>query len=884
MTLEGPAVDEIRLPECLAELLSMFPMLDADFVEAPGLRFPIQVVPGQPVTVATSGSADGRRERAGTHRLRCVMSPLPEGRVQIVLDAPALSLDRVSALLLAGHLARRLAGPQAVAPPGDAVDFTQYTPWQVAIAAEDSELADEALAYWHARTRLLPENSPPSAACGPRHHFPVTLPDNLAVAVGDLARDRRLSVAAVLCAVWAHVLTVESGLDFGALGMSFDGRAPEELASTVGSLELTARVLPDLPASATLLAIAAGVEATCAEHAKWLHWAPAAGLPPLPAVVTVLPPAEMPAGWLVTDVSRRVGTAPLELTARLGPAGFDLWLDTDPAVADEIRASRLARAATHLLTKLIAHPDRARRDLDPYDAKLRGELIFVGPPEPRPAEFAPDIFWRRVAATPDEIALEAADGNHTFTRLAERVETLAAQLLPLGAGQERYIGVLLPRGTELVIAIQAIWRVRAVYVPLDVDDPPPRLAMIAGTMAFTAVVTDDAHAAALPAGMPVIVPAELSEPTTSPPVVPVHAESAAYVIFTSGTSGRPRGVAVSHGSLAAYLAWAADYALAGRTVPALTRPAFDASLKQLVAPWRNGGSVWLPAHDVAIYPDLLYEAVTERDGLAVNCVPSLWRVLLDLDEDPLSGGRLGASIARALIGGEPIDAKLLTRIRERMPATELVNLYGPTEATCNALAGVIEVLAGPAPLGLPLPGTSAYVLDDELRPVPPGRSGHLFIGGCGVARGYVGDPRQTAVAFLPDPFIARAGARMYDTGDIVEIRSDGSLIYLRRRDLQVKIRGHRVELEDVEQALRANDAVNEAVAVVRRVAGNEIVAFITHRPGGRLDRAEVLRELATRVPQYLIPSRLVVVDELPRTAGGKPDRSILRTRAETVPR
>jgi amino acid adenylation domain-containing protein len=502
----------------------------------------------------------------------------------------------------------------------------------------------------------------------------------------------------------------------------------------------------------------------------------------------------------------------------------------------------------------------------------------------RPAEFAPDIFWRRAAVTPDEIAIEAPDGTQTFAQLAGRVEVLAARLRALGAGPERHIAVLLPPGTELVIAIQAIWRAGAVYVPLDVDDPPPRLAAITGTLAFTAAVTDDAHSAAVPAGVPVVVPAAPPEPApaSAEARVQVHPESAAYVIFTSGTSGRPRGVVISHRSLAAYLAWAADDALAGRVVPALTRAAFDASLKQLVAPWRNGGSLWLLAHDVATYPDLLYDAITERDDLAVNCVPSLWRMLLELDDDPLTGGRLGACVARALIGGEPIDAELLTRFRERMPATELVNLYGPTEATCNALAGVIEVTAGPAPLGRPLPGTSAYVLDDELRPVLPGGSGNLFIGGCGVARGYAGDPRRTAAVFLPDPYTGRAGERMYDTGDIVQIRPDGSLIYLRRRDLQVKIRGHRVELEDVERALQENAAVSEAVAVVRHSSGNELVVFVTPKPGGRLDRAEVLRELATRVPLHLVPARLVVADALPRTAGGKPDRSILRSRADTA--
>ncbi|MBW5480320.1 non-ribosomal peptide synthetase, partial [Streptomyces bambusae] len=364
------------------------------------------------------------------------------------------------------------------------------------------------------------------------------------------------------------------------------------------------------------------------------------------------------------------------------------------------------------------------------------------------------------------------------------------------------------------------------------------------------------------------------------PGVPVAADDAAYLIYTSGSTGAPKGVVVEHGQLAAStLARRTVYP--GRPVFLLVSPlAFDSSVAGLWGTLTAGGHLVVATPDEVRDPERLVELVERHQVTQLLCVPSLYSVLLDAARS-LGGERL-SSLETVVVAGEPLPPELVDRhFAQRTAPTALVNEYGPTEATVWASYRRFDA-PGPVSIGRAVPGARLYLLDDELRPVPPGTEGELFIGGAGVSRGYHGRPEATARVFLDDPHPDVPGARMYRTGDRARWNADGTLAFLGRRDHQVKIRGHRVELPMIEAQLSALPGVREAV-VVPDADGTSLTAFVL-TPADPVPAPESLREqLATRLPAVMVPARIVCLDAFPRTVNGKADRAALRARAEEQP-
>ncbi|MFE2146972.1 amino acid adenylation domain-containing protein, partial [Streptomyces sp. NPDC059456] len=363
------------------------------------------------------------------------------------------------------------------------------------------------------------------------------------------------------------------------------------------------------------------------------------------------------------------------------------------------------------------------------------------------------------------------------------------------------------------------------------------------------------------------------------PGVPVAADDAAYLIYTSGSTGEPKGVVVEHGQLAAStLARRTVYP--GRPVFLLVSPlAFDSSVAGLWGTLTAGGHLVVATPDEVRDPERLVELVERHRVTRLLCVPSLYSVLLDAARS-LGGERL-SSLETVIVAGEPLPPELVERhFAVRTGPTALVNEYGPTEATVWASYRRFDA-PGPVSIGRPVPGATLHVLDEALRPVPPGTEGELFIGGAGVSRGYHGRPEATSHAFLDDPFTDTPGARMYRTGDRARWNADGTLAFLGRRDHQVKIRGHRVELPMIEAQLSALSGVREAV-VVPDTGASLLTAFVL-TPSGPAPAAESLREqLAARLPAVMVPARIVCLDAFPRTVNGKADRAALQARADEL--
>ncbi|MGW3216238.1 non-ribosomal peptide synthetase [Streptomyces parvus] len=520
-----------------------------------------------------------------------------------------------------------------------------------------------------------------------------------------------------------------------------------------------------------------------------------------------------------------------------------------------------------------------------------GEPLPAGPRPPvheLVAEFA--------RADPARIAVSSGANSITYGDLDDWAADIDAMLTEAGVDRGGRVGVLVEPSLGMVAAALGAMRCGAAYVPVDVSHPDARVTDILLDAQVDAVLVSDASRPRLTGlDAPLVLvdatsaarerragppggAARSREPDS--PGVLVAADEAAYLIYTSGSTGEPKGVVVEHGQLAAStLARRTVYP--GRPVFLLVSPlAFDSSVAGLWGTLTAGGHLVVATPDEVRDPERLVELIEHHRVTQLLCVPSLYSVLLDAARS--LGGRRLSSLETVVVAGEPLPPELVDRhFSLRTSPTELVNEYGPTEATVWASYQRFTA-PGPVSIGRAIPGARLYLLDDRMRPVPPGAEGELFIGGAGVSRGYHGRPDATARAFLDDPFAATPGARMYRTGDRARWNADGTLAFLGRRDHQVKVRGHRVELPVIERQLADLPGVREAV-VVLDAAGTSLTGFVLAASDSPPDPDSLREQLAVRLPAVMVPARIVCLDVFPRTVNGKADRAALQARADERP-
>jgi amino acid adenylation domain-containing protein len=501
-----------------------------------------------------------------------------------------------------------------------------------------------------------------------------------------------------------------------------------------------------------------------------------------------------------------------------------------------------------------------------------------------------DVLTRRFLSVaerfPDRVAVRAPDETLTFAELELRSGHLARRLAGLGVTAGSRVGVHLPRTSGLVVALLAVWRSGAAYVPLDPAYPADRLRFVTRDAGLRWVVVDGAE----PAGLGDVHAVQVDGPVAAGEAAgeagggPRDGADPAYVIHTSGTTGRPKGVvATTDGvrQLVDGLEQLGVYGAAPRSVAWNASISFDASVQQWARVFR-GDTLVLIDEELRVDPPALFALLRELGVEDIDLTPSHFEAygeeLARWRGGPGAAGGPAPAPLRLLMGGEPIPARLWRTLVEltEAGAIECVNLYGPTEFAVDATA---RWLTGAEPgLGRPLPGVEAHVLDDRLRPVAPGTVGELYLAGKGIAHGYAGNPALTAVRFVADPRSA-GGARMYRTGDRVRTGPDGSLVYVDRIDRQVKVRGHRVELGEIESVLEEHPGVRSAAVVVaKRASGaDQLRAFYT--PAGEGPDAAAVRDwCAERLPRYLLPERFVLLTALPKSSSGKVDARALADR------
>ena len=578
-----------------------------------------------------------------------------------------------------------------------------------------------------------------------------------------------------------------------------------------------------------------------------------------------------------------------------GAAQFELTLDirehadgSAGAVityaAELFEPATIERMAGHyraLLEALATEPAQAVGDVQWLDAVEQRQLDEWSAGEPQAVHAPPvhRLFEAQAQATPDATALIDGDTRFSYAVLNERANRLAHRLIRQGVSPDRIVAVAIEAAADRVTGLLGVLKAGGTYLPLDPSHPPQRLAQLLEDSGAGVLLTDRNGGAPAPGGIAQVMLDEAqlkgSEPATNPGVA-LHGGHLAYVIYTSGTTGRPKGVAVPHGALSMHIrsmAQRCGMRAEDRSLQ-FALPHVDAAIEQCLLPLVAGAALVVQQQWCSLAGEL--EALLQRHRVSVVDLPPAYARQLMQGQAPFAH-----AVRLALFGGEAWTGEDLALIRRVLRPAHIVNAYGPTEAVITPTAwhgtahDAQQAVQGYAPIGRPVGQRTAHVLDANLQPVPQGVPGELYLGGEGLARGYLGRAALTAERFVADPFDA-AGGRLYRTGDLARWRGDGQLEYLGRLDHQVKIRGFRIELGEIEVRLREHAAVREALVVVHDgPAGASLVAYVSPAPAAQIDTAALREQLSRVLPDYMVPSAIAALDSFPLTAGGKIDRRAL---------
>ncbi len=829
--------------------------------------------------------------------LRTPLARLRSDEHVLVLVVHHIVADGWSARILAGELTQLYAaeiGEVETQLPALAVHPADYAVWQRAWL--DGGERERQLDFWRRTlsdlaTVDIPTDRPrpahpTGAGAGRERH----LSDELALATRQYARERRVSFLALAQATLLIVLHRYTGQTDLPLGSIFSGRTRADTESMVGyfvnALVLRTR-LDGEPSFDELVRRCheTVLEATAHQDVPFglvvdaLRPERVPGRNPLFQVNLSLQPPGAALGGLALDaitaesmpVTGSYARFDLAMAVVDSPDGrLELAVEYSTELFD---ADRIDRLLDHFATALAAglsQPERPAAEIEvlpeaEHDSVLRAWNATAVEYGPEPLHH---LFEESAARTPDAVAVIDHDGtHHTYRDLDIAANRLAHRLRGYGVGPDVAVGVCLPRGVNLVTTLLGVWKAGGAYVPLDPELPPERLTYMLTDVAAPVTVTQSAYASAFPTAIELdTAVADLrAEPSTTPHQGSTL-DNAAYVLYTSGSTGAPKGVTVPHRGVHNRIAWMQEaYRLEpDDRVLQKTPYGFDVSVWEFFWPLVTGATVVLAAPGGHRDPEYLHRLIVEQGVTTLHFVPTMLRKFLDATS---ADGGLGR-VRRVFCSGEALPADAARRFIAAWPDVELHNLYGPTEASIDVTAWRCEPDAKTVPIGRPIANIRTYVLDSQLRPVPIGVPGQLFLAGVGLAHGYHSQAQTTAEVFLADPHAVEPGQRMYATGDLVRWRQDGVLEYLGRTDRQVKLHGQRIELGEIEQALGQHPAVQQSAVIVR---DNVLAGYIV----GSADPADVRRFLADRLPTYMIPTTVVALLELPVTPNGKLDSSRL---------
>lgn len=896
--IAGP-LDVELLKDCTAKMLRRHPNLRASFVSRDIPR-PVQVVPSRvelpwrqvaakPADIAKLAAAERSRpfDFEKTPAIRFLLIELPDQHWHLVITAHHIVIDGWSLPVFAAEMiALYGADGDLDALPVKPRPYRDYIGW---LAERDRSASEQ---VWREHLAGLPGPTLLAASMAteaPRTGLPrrteLRTDRQTTGRLSDGARSRGITVNTLMQLAWALVLSRLTDRNDVVFGVTVSGR-PAELSGVetmiglfINTVPLRVRLDADVEVGAQCVALQRNA-AVLRDHSYLSH----AQLRAIGGVGemfdTLLVYENFPTAGLAENGELTAGGVtfrpaglesvthfPVALAAHLDDGELVMFVEALDGALGATTGEMLGRRVLATAERLLSSWERPLREVSVlFDEETR-PLRAPGTAPARPAAGFHTRFAAVAQAGPEQEALSWAGGSMSYDELDAAANRLAAVLTARGIEPEIPVAVRLSRGPHYVIALLAVLKAGAVCVPLEPGTPPERVESILRQTGATVVIDED-----------MVSSADAETPEEAGDFRPVDLDSrhAAYVVFTSGTTGEPKGVIGTHAALGAY----ADHHIDTVLRPAAARLgrrlriahawsfAFDAAWQPLVA-LLDGHTVHVVDEHTQRDAESLVQAIAEHRIDMIDTTPSMFAQLRAF------GLLTRVPLTVLALGGEAVAPPTWNMIRDACARSGMVayNCYGPTETTVEAVVADITEHAAPS-IGCPTQHSRAYVLDSALRPVPHGAAGELYVAGAQLARGYLGRPGETSHRFIADPF--GSGERMYRTGDVVRRRPDDSLRYLGRADEQVKIRGYRVEPGEIAAALQAHPAVRHAHVVVRQHQGGaRLTACAATANGSEPTEAELRTMLGERLPRYMVPQRIVVVDEIPLTANGKLDEAAL---------
>ncbi|MBZ4619633.1 non-ribosomal peptide synthetase [Mycobacterium avium] len=902
ITVSG-TLDPHRLRDAVQNAVNRHPNLVARFFDEFGE--PVQIIPAEPEMAwryleLDGGDIDEQLEQlsaderaavcdlAGQPAFRAALIRIADDRHRLLLTIHHIVIDGWSLPVLLQEVFAGYYGQRLPAPPS----YRSYLMW---LAAQDRAAAQdawrEALAGFETPTLVAPPGK-----IGRRAVATYRVSADTTKALGELARSSRTTVSTVLQGAWAQLLTWLTGQHDVAFGTAVSGR-PTELPGAdamVGLLINTVPVRADIAAATTVVDLLEQLQRAHAETLEHEHLAlneihRVTGHDQLFDTLFLYENYPIDASALldvhelaVTEFSsREFNHYPLSVVATPGHE-LSLRVEYDTEVFDEAGIETLIERLRQVLAAMTTDPGQRLSAIDLLDAAEHERLDAWGnravlTRRPAAQVSIPALFAAQVARAADAVAITCGERSFTYREVEESANRLAHLLSGQGAGPGQRVAVVIPRSAEAVVAIFAVLKTGAAYVPIDPGVPAARLQFVLADSAPVAAVTTAEVRDRLDGFTGQIIdfddPAVAEQPATGLPVP--AADNIAYIIYTSGTTGTPKGVAIPHRNVTLLLETLDAQLGLGQVWTQCHSLAFDFSVWEVFGSLLYGGRLVVVPDAVVRSAEDLHALLVREQVSVLSQTPSAFYALQSADAlAPELGQQL--KLQTVVFGGEALEPhRLATWLHHHPGLPRMINMYGITETTVHASFREIvdaDVDSSVSPIGVPLANLAFFVLDGWLRPVPVGVVGELYVAGGGLATGYVGRPGLSATRFVACPF-GGPGARMYRTGDLVRWGADGQLQYMGRADAQVKIRGYRIELGEIQAALAGLDGVEHAAVIARedRPGDKRLVGYIT----GTADPAEVRAQLGERLPGYMVPSAVVVLDALPLTVNGKLDTRAL---------
>ncbi|MEY9850283.1 amino acid adenylation domain-containing protein [Streptacidiphilus sp. BW17] len=923
-------VDREALAEALRDVVgrhevlrTVFPVVDGEpfqrvlSLEECGFEVPVAEVTPQELDAAVAETVGSVFDLASEIPLRVTLLGMGEDDHVLVVLVHHIASDGWSTGVLARDISMaytaRLEGrmPDWAALP---VQYADYALWQQELLGDeqdpDSVLSGQ-VAYW--REALagapdlleLPTDRPrPAVASYRGATVPFAVDAEVHTRLLEVAKAHGCTLYMVLQAALAALLTrLGAGTDI-PIGSAVAGRGDEALDDLVGFFVNTLVLRTDTSGDPTFAELLDRVRET--DLAAYAHL----DLPFERLVEILNPPRSLAHNPLFQvalvlqnnthhnatlhdlkvdglPVTKPGAKNDLSLTAweegsGVVPGGLAGVLEYATDLFDRAGAESVCRRLVRMLSAVAHDPEVRIGRADIFAPQERQRVLVEWNDTDRevPAATWPVLFEAQVAAAPDRVAVVYEGTELTYAELNTRANRLAHYLIAHGVGPEDVVGLAVPRSADMMVALLAVLKAGAAFLPIDTEYPAERIAFMLDDAGPVCVITTVGTAPGLPTDTEVLVlgdpPVEAAlaaqadtDPGDRDRRAPLSPANAAYVIYTSGSTGRPKGVTVTHHGIAGLVANQADrYDVdPDSRVLQFASASFDVTVSEYCLALLFGARLVLPAR--TLYGDSLSDFLRVNEVTHAHIPPA---VLSSLPETRYPDLRV------LITGSEALSAELVARWA---PGRRMVNAYGPTEATVDVASWICEGLTGEEqlssiPIGRPVSNAQVFVLDGGMAPVPVGVAGELYVAGAGLARGYLNRPGLTAGRFVANPF-GPVGSRMYRTGDLVRWNAQGQLEFLRRVDDQVKVRGFRIELGEIESVLLQDAAVAQSVAVVRedRPGDRRIVAYVVATAGAVVDAAVARERAAAMVPEYMVPSVVVVLDALPVTVNGKLDRKAL---------